>query len=151
MLQCKRSHLLAEALILQWRKSLSGPYLYNHATTKLAISSNEMSRISCQKHKIGSLLLSSRYKTNYIKTCSFLHAHFSGTMKVVKNLSRKAYGETHNYGKDIYCRYTLELPLWGNSNVYQIYVLLKIRKLVLSLHLNLVTCRGYHVHCLCLF
>ena len=62
-----------------------------------------MSRISCQKHKRGSLLLSSRYKTNYIKTYSFLHAHFSGTMKVVKNLSRKAYGETLNYWKDIYC------------------------------------------------
>ena len=27
---------------------------YNHATTKLAISSNEMSQISSQKHKIGS-------------------------------------------------------------------------------------------------
>ena len=52
-----------------------------------------MSQISCQKQKIGSLLLSSRYKTNYIKTGAFLHAHFSGTMKVVENLSRKAYGE----------------------------------------------------------
>ena len=73
---------------------------YSHATTKLAVSSNEISQISSQKHKIGSLLLSSRYKTNYIK--SFPHAHFSGTMKVVENLSRKAYGETINYWKDIY-------------------------------------------------
>ena len=85
--------------------------LYNHATTKLAISSDEISQISCQKYKIGSLLLSSRYKTNYIKSCSFLHAHFSGTMKVVENLSKKGYGETLDYWKDIYCKYTLELPL----------------------------------------
>ena len=87
-------------------------YVYNnHATTKLAISLYEMSQISCQKHKIGSLLLLYRYKTNYIKSCSFLLAHFSGTMKIVENLSRKAFGETPNYWKDIYCRYTLELPL----------------------------------------
>ena len=32
---------------------------YNHATTKLAISSSEMAQISCQKHKIGCLFLSS--------------------------------------------------------------------------------------------
>ena len=53
-------------------------------------------KISCQKHKIGSLVLSSRYmyKTNYIETCSFLHANFSEAMKVVENLLRKAYGET---------------------------------------------------------
>ena len=53
-------------------------------------------KISCQKHKIGSLVLSSRYKINYIKTCSFLHAHFSETMefKVDENLLRTAYGET---------------------------------------------------------
>ena len=107
------------------------------------IASNEMSQISCQKHNICSLLLSSRYKTNYIKTCSFLHAHFNGTMKEVENLSRKAYGETLNYWKGIYCRYTLELPRWSNSNVYQQYMLLKIRKLVLSLYLNLVLCPLY--------
>ena len=43
-------------------------------------------KISCQKHKIGSQVLSSRYRTNYIKTCSFLHAHFSETMKIDENL-----------------------------------------------------------------
>ena len=75
---------------------------YNHATTKLAISTNGMSQISCQRHKIGSLLLSPMYKTNCIKTCSFLHAHFSGTMKDVENLLRTAYGETLNYWKDTY-------------------------------------------------
>ena len=46
--------------------------------------------ISCQKHKIGSLLLSSRCMTNYMKTCSFLHAHFAETNKVVDNLFEKS-------------------------------------------------------------
>ena len=39
-------------------------------------------KISCQKHKIDSLLLSSRCMTNYIKSCSFLHVHFFDLMKV---------------------------------------------------------------------
>ena len=39
-------------------------------------------------------------------------------MKVVENLFKKAYGEKLIYGKKICCRYTLELALWGNSNVY---------------------------------
>ena len=43
-------------------------------------------KISCQKHKIGSLLLSPRCITNYMKTCSFLHAHFTESMKKVENL-----------------------------------------------------------------
>ena len=97
-------------------------------------------KISWQKHKIGSLVLSFRYKTNYIKTCSYLHAHFSETMKAVENLLRKAYGETLNYWKDICCRYILELPLWDNSNVYLQHMLLEIRKLNLNLHLNPVAC-----------
>ena len=52
-------------------------------------------KISCQKHKIGCLLLSSRYKTNYMymKTCLFLHAHFTETMKVLDIFFKKAYGE----------------------------------------------------------
>ena len=45
--------------------------------------------ISCQKHKIGCLLLSSRYITNYMKTCSFLHAHLTETIKVVENWFKK--------------------------------------------------------------
>ena len=44
---------------------------------------------SCQKHKIGGLLLSAKCLTNYMKTCSFLHAHFTDTMKVVENLFKK--------------------------------------------------------------
>ena len=42
-------------------------------------------KISSQKHKIDSLLLSSRCITNYMKSCSFLHAHFT-LMKVVDYL-----------------------------------------------------------------
>ena len=40
-----------------------------------------------------------------MKTCSFLHAHFSESMQVVENLLRKAYGETLNNWKDKCCRY----------------------------------------------
>ena len=87
-------------------------------------------KIRCQNHKISSLVLSARYKTNYIKTCSFLHTHFSETMNVVDNALRNAYGETLNYWKDIYCRYTLDLPLRGKPSVYGQHMLLKIRKLV---------------------
>ena len=46
-------------------------------------------KISFQRHKIGSLLLSSRYMTNYMKTCSFLHADFTESMEVVENLFLK--------------------------------------------------------------
>ena len=31
--------------------------------------------------------------TNYMKSCSFLHAHFFEYMKVVETLFKKAYGE----------------------------------------------------------
>ena len=82
---------------------------YKHATTNLAISSNVMSQDKLSK--ADSLVQSSRYKTIYIKTYSFLHARFSELIKVVENLLRKAYVETLNYWKDICCRYTLELPL----------------------------------------
>ena len=33
--------------------------------------------------------------SNYMKTCSFLHAHFTETIKVVENLVKKVYGEKH--------------------------------------------------------
>ena len=46
-------------------------------------------KISCQKHKIDSLLLSSRCMTNCMKICSFLHAHLIELMKVVENLFKK--------------------------------------------------------------
>ena len=70
------------ALCFKERFHMPSSTLYNHATTKLAISSYGMSQIRCQKHKIGSLLLSSRYKKSYIKSYSFLLAYFIGTLKI---------------------------------------------------------------------
>ena len=70
-------------------------------------------KISCQKHKIGSLTLSSRHKINYIKTCSFLHANFSEAMKVVENLLRKVManhliiGKTYFVGTHWNCAYEI--------------------------------------------
>ena len=51
----------------------------------------ERLKISCQKHKIGGLLLSARCMANCMKTCSFLDAHkkFTTTMHVVEDLSKK--------------------------------------------------------------
>ena len=49
---------------------------YNHATSNFTIYSHETYQDNCQKHKIDSLLLSSRCMKNYMKNCSFLHAHF---------------------------------------------------------------------------
>ena len=50
-------------------------------------------KISCQKHKIDSLLLPYKCMTNNMKSCSFLDAHFFGKKKEVENLLKKAYGE----------------------------------------------------------
>ena len=50
---------------------------------------NEIFNMSSQRHKRGSLLLSSRCMTNHVKTCSFLHAHCTETMKVVENLFQR--------------------------------------------------------------
>ena len=47
-------------------------------TTQLAIyqyTPMKHRKLSCQKHKIDSLLLLSRCMTNYMKSCSFLHAY----------------------------------------------------------------------------
>ena len=47
-------------------------------TTQLAIKQYtpmKHLKISCQNHKIDSLLLTSRGVTTYMKSCSFLHAH----------------------------------------------------------------------------
>ena len=52
-------------------------------------------KINCQKHEIGSLVLSSRCMTKYRKTCSFLDAHFTERMKVVEHLLKKAMMKTH--------------------------------------------------------
>ena len=63
-------------------------------------------KINCQKHKIGNLVsstyssdseLSSRCMTNYMKTCSFLYAYFTETMKEVENLFLKKKLMVKNY------------------------------------------------------
>ena len=58
---------------------------YNHATTNLAIHSNETSqdKLSEVQHR------QSRCMTNYMKTFSILHADFTESMKVVENLFKK--------------------------------------------------------------
>ena len=58
-------------------------------------------KIGCQKHKIDSLLLSSRYMKNYMKTCLVLHPLFTETMKVVANLFKKK-----TYGKNVFIEMT---------------------------------------------
>ena len=72
-------------------------------------------KISCKKYKIVCLLLSSRCTQNYTKTCSFQHAHYTESWEVCE----KTLVKTFIYWLDICCWCTLELPLWGNSNVYQ--------------------------------
>ena len=50
-----------------------------HTTTQLAIKQYtpiKHLKISSQKHKIDSILMPSRCMTNYMKSCSFLQAHF---------------------------------------------------------------------------
>ena len=69
------------------------------ATTQIAIKQYtpmKHLKISCQKHKIDSLL-SSRCMANFMKSCSFLHAHFFELMKVIENLFEKAIGENLIY------------------------------------------------------
>ena len=54
-------------------------HLIYTTTTQLAIKQYAPMKhlnISCKKHKIDSLLFSSRCMTNDMKSCSFLHAHF---------------------------------------------------------------------------
>ena len=65
-------------------------------------------------------------------------------MKVDENLFKKTYGEKLIYWKDKCCRYTLELPLWGNSNVYLQNNVTEIKEVN---YLDL-TFAKYHVHCL---
>ena len=76
--------------------------------------------------------------TYYITTCSFQHAHFNEAMEEVdfflkklmvinSFIEKKKHKKTH-----ICCRNTLELPLLGNSNVYQQHMLMKIKKTILK-------------------
>ena len=72
--------------------------LYNHATTYLVMLPMKRLNIRCQNRTIGSLVLSSRYKTNYIKTtCSFqwnicsIWEFVKETRSVTMNIFRKKY------------------------------------------------------------
>ena len=62
------------------------PHIY--LTIKQYIPTKRL-KISCQKYKMGSLLLSFKCMTYCMKPCSFLHAHFTETMKVDENLFKK--------------------------------------------------------------
>ena len=62
----------------------------NQTTSNLSIYSHETSQ---DKLPEDYLLLSSVCMTNYMKSCSFLHAHFFELMIVVENLFKKVYGE----------------------------------------------------------
>ena len=60
----------------------------------------------------------------FISTSSF----FLNKWKWLRICYQKAYGAKLIYWKGICCRYTLELPHRGNSNVYLQNMLLKIKK-----------------------
>ena len=80
-------------------------------------------KISYQKHKIDSLLLSSRCMTNYIvhENVFILHANFTETMKAVKNLFTKKL-EKHIYRKKICCRCIPTTYVAENKeNYFEIY------------------------------
>ena len=63
--------ILSKLADIMFRKEL-----YNLATNRLAIYFLETSEDKLSEAKIDSLLLSSRCMTNYMRSCSFLHAHF---------------------------------------------------------------------------
>ena len=104
-------------------------------------------KLSCQKHRIDSLLLSFKCMTNDIKNCSFLHAHIFELMKVVENLFKKSLWliihllSRHmlliHIGIASYRQFQFDLQL----------MLLKIRKKTIWKF----TFSKYHVHCLYLF
>ena len=71
--------------------------------------------------------------TNYMNTCSFLHVHFTDTMKVVE-IGSKQLKVKNEFIEKICYRYTLELPLLGNSNVYQQHMLLKLRNTIFEFY-----------------
>ena len=55
-------------------------------------------------------------KLHYMKTCSFLNAHYTETMKTIEN----AYGEQLIHSKDICCRCTTFVTE-NEENYYEIY------------------------------
>ena len=56
--------------------------------------------------------------------------------KILEKLVKNVYGEKHSLTKWTY----VVVPLWGNSNVYQQHMLLKLRKPILKYTLN-----KYHI------
>ena len=85
--------------------------------------------------------MSSRCMTNYMKSCSFLHAHFFELKKVVEKLFKKAYGKnsfiekTYVVGTHWNCLYVPTTYVTDKKkNYFEIYIYIK-----------------YHVRCLCLF
>ena len=77
--------------------------------------------------------------TNYMKSCSFLHAYFFEKMKVDEKLFLKKL-----MAKNLVIEKTLVV---GKSNVYLQHMLLKIRKKTIWKF----TFYKYHVRCLYLF
>ena len=81
---------------------------------------------------------------NYTKIVHFYKLITLKHKKVVEQFVY--YGEKHSFIEWTCCRYKLELPHRGNSNVYQQHMLLKLRKRILKYTLN-----KYHVHWLSSF
>ena len=65
--------------------------------------------VSCQLRKICCLLLSSRCKQNYRKTCSFLHDNLTETVKIMGPRSETTFfqGFANTKGTDQPPRYSL--------------------------------------------
>ena len=119
---------------------------YNQAATKLAFHSSEIS-----KDKLDNMKLVIYYCHPGACQATQILVHFY----MLITLKHKSSWEvcepvlcwkTLIYWMDICCKCTLELPLWGNSNVYQQHMLLKLRKPILKYTLN-----KYHFHCLSSF
>ena len=109
-------------------------------------------KIGCQKHKIDSLLLSSRCMTNYMKSCSFLHAHFFELMKVVENLFKKKLMVKNSFIEKIIEKTYVVGTHW-NCLIEAIPIctfnimLLKIRQKTIWK----ITSSKFHVHCIYFF
>ena len=69
---------------------------------------------SCQKHKIGGLSVI-KVQINYMKICSFLHAQFTETIKVVENLLKKSLWWKHHYtpANKVYAIYSTPFGCYG--------------------------------------
>ena len=80
--------------------------------------------------------MSARCMPNFMKTCSFLYVHFAETYNYLMSYWKSCFGETLSFIEKICCRCTLELPQWGNYNLYQQHMLWNIRKTIWNLHLS---------------